>query len=210
MTGLETFIDSLKRGAREECFSAARSLGDSDASVTEKYETVFIPALQLIGSEWEANDSSTIDEHLASEIINDIVSYDAVNIQPVAALGKTVLIGCVPNEYHQLAAKMMANCLAERGWTIRFYGSSAPGADLLRCIGDLRPDLVLFSMKSVELLEGTITLLRELRERYPSVRIMLGGISGSDLRTVLLPYVDSFADGFQQAAAEAERITTGS
>jgi methanogenic corrinoid protein MtbC1 len=210
MTDLEQFIGCLKNGSREDCFTLARDMREGDASVTDKYERVLIPALHRIGSEWERNSSSTVDEHFASEIVNDIVAYDAVNIIPETRNGKTVLIGCVPGEFHELAAKMMANRLAESGWTVRYYGSSVPHHDLVARTAAMKPDLLLLSMRSLELLESTLALLRDLRDQCPSVRIMLGGAAGDDVRTVLQPHVDAFADDFAAAALEADRLTSPS
>ncbi len=206
---LSLFHDCLVAGDRRRCFALVQEWEQQQLPDDLLYSDIMIPALALIGSGWEANTQSIVTEHIATQIVKQILAYKAFQSSTKHKNGKTAMVGCVPNEHHDIASTMLANVLERDGWRVLNYGASIPRHDLVEGARKANPDLLCFTMKSIAGLEETEMLLQDVRKALPSTKIMLGGLTMPGLRAVLAPYVDMFADslldGIEQARRSVER-----
>jgi methanogenic corrinoid protein MtbC1 len=203
---LTVFIECLEQGDRRRCFNLVKEWEQQRLPNDLLYNDILIPALVHIGTAWEHNRQGIVEEHVATQIIKAIVASKATAVEPKRSLGKTALVGCVPDEQHELASMLMANSLEEDGWNVRHYGSSVPAQDLLSAAAQMKPDLVCLSMKSIGCLESTVQLLTELRKVTPASKIMLGGMHMPAVRAVLSEHADIIADTFLDGVREASRL----
>jgi len=202
----EALIELLMRGDRRECFALVTSWEATSLSEEELYDEILIPALVSIGNDWEANRQNVVNEHIATQIIKHILSYKAVTSTKRPSNGKSALLGCVPGEHHDVAALMLTNILERDGWSVRYFGASVPGKDLIAFALSMRPDLLGLTMKSFSCLQSTIELLDELKQSLPSTRIMMGGLNTKHLREVIATHVDFFTDSIREGVQQAREI----
>jgi len=203
---LAVFIEGLEQGDRRHCFNLVKEWEQQHLPNDLLYNDILIPALIHIGTSWEHNKQDIVEEHVATQIVKAIVSAKATTVEPKQSLGKTALVGCVPDEQHDLASMLMANSLEESGWKVLHYGSSVPAQDLLTAAKRVKPDLVCLTMKSLGCLESTVQLLTELRRVSPATTIMLGGMQMPAVRAVLSEHADIMADTFLDGVREANRL----
>lgn len=206
---LEAFLQCLRAGDRHRCFDLVRKWEEQNLSNEALYSDILIPALVRFGEDWERNEQGVVEEHIASQIVRHILAYKAVTLVPRHTRNRSAMVGCVPDEQHDLASLIMANVLEEDGWRVFHYGTSVPKYDLLQAVRRRQPDLLCLTMKSISALDGTLQLLSELRAEFPETNIMIGGGLTPHIRALLSPHVDVIADTFGEgvrAAAElAER-----
>ena len=143
---------------------------------------------------------------MATQIIKTVLAYKAATVEAREDLGKTALVGCVPDEHHDVASMVIANSLEEQGWRVLHYGSSVPVQDLISSAKRTRPDLVCLTMKSIGCLESTLDLLKGLREALPGTSIMLGGMHSPTVRAMLSEHADIIADTLSDGLRRAEEL----
>ena len=95
------------------------------------------------------------------------------------ANGKTVLIFCGDDEPEELGGQICADLFEAEGWKVRFAGGGVPNDEVLKMIGDERPNLlVMFATlaSNVPAVRKLIDYLREINS-CPDMQIMCcGGI----------------------------------
>ncbi len=87
-------------------------------------------------------------EHIASNTIGELLA----RLRPLAenagsgrAEKPSALCACLGEERHDLAVRMVAIVLAERGYAPRIAGGYVPAVDLARLVAQERPSLVALS-----------------------------------------------------------------
>lgn len=187
---LTILVDALLAGDRKECFRLVRSWQDEGLPEIDIYESVLLPALAMIGGRWERNEVTITTEHIATEIIRQIIGHFAASCCEPPRREGTVMIGCVPNEYHDLAGMIVTNMLEAEGWRVHFYGQSVPHGDVVGHVAQTQPGVAILIMKMLQHLDSTIRLARDIRRVSPSTRVLVGGVDSEQIRMVLLPHVD--------------------
>jgi methanogenic corrinoid protein MtbC1 len=118
---------------------------------------------------------SVATEHLATAITESLLNlvYPRLFSQP--RLGKTAVVTCTANEYHQLGGKMVADIFELNGWRGYFLGANTPPRDLLDLIRDKQPDAVALSLTVYFNLETLLQTAAAIRAEFPAVPILVGG-----------------------------------
>ena len=182
------FVESLLAGDRPRCFALVLEWEQDGMDDETLYCDILMPAMSQIGKEWEANSEGIVTEHVATQIVKQILAHRAFHTASSEADGRTAMVGCVPGEHHDIVSTMLANVLERDGWRVLNYGASVPIYDLVQSATAIKPDLLCFTMKSIASLVETETLFRELRSALPSAKFMLGGPAMPGVRAVLSPY----------------------
>lgn len=187
---LTALMTALLAGDRKECFRLVRTWQDEGHPDLDLYESVLLPALATIGGQWERNEITITTEHIATEIIRQIIGHMAASCCEPPRRHGTVMIGCVPNEYHDLAGMIVTNMLEAEGWRVHFYGQSVPHDDVVGHVAHTQPGVAILIMKMLQHLDSTIRLAHDIRRVSPSTRVLIGGVDNEQIRMVLLPHVD--------------------
>ena len=203
---LQHFVDALRAGDRRRCFALVQEWEQQGLPNDILAADILIPALIQFGDHWEKNEQGIVEEHVASQIVRQILAYKAVTMQPGPSNGKTAMVGCVPEEHHDLASLFLANALEEAGWKVIHYGSSVPVHDIVQAVGAYKPELMCLTMKSLGSLDATLSLLEQLHAAHAGVKVMIGGVSLPSVRAVLAPHVDVFADSLTHGVKAAEEL----
>ncbi len=192
-TELTRFIMHLKDGDRSRCTQMAHAWESQSISDQTLYNDLLLPALCAIGQQWASNEITITEEHAATEIIKQLIAWKSMKSIPTNSLG-TVIVGCVPDEHHSVAAMVLTNLLEKVGFRTYYYGESVPHDDMIEAIKKKTPDAVCLASRTVERLDNTIAILREIHRVSPASKIILGGIDSPHIRNILREYVDAFAD----------------
>jgi methanogenic corrinoid protein MtbC1 len=112
------------------------------ARVIDLQAEVIQAAQQEIGRLWQQNRVTVAQEHMASAISQLSLAALFERAAPARPLGKKLVLACVEGELHDLPARMAADVLELEGFDVRYLGADVPPSDLIKMIGDERPDLI--------------------------------------------------------------------
>jgi methylmalonyl-CoA mutase cobalamin-binding subunit len=100
-------------------------------------------------------------EHFASNVLRRQV-LRLLDRQP-PALGRPVLVGCGPDEQHELGALVLMVLLRARGHRVVYLGARVPGPAMERAAAALDPAGVVVSLTMPESLERALAWMGERR-----------------------------------------------
>lgn len=203
---LQLFLEGLRAGDRRRCFALAREWEQQGLPNAILADDILIPALVQFGNHWEKNERGVVEEHVATQIVRQILAYKAVTAEPESTNGRSAMVGCAPEEHHDLASLFLANALEEAGWKVVHYGAAAPVHDVVQAVDFYKPDLICLTMKSLGSIDSTLHLLEALRAAHPGVKIMVGGIALPSVRSLLAAQVDVFADSLAHGVKAAGEL----
>jgi len=175
----------LLAGSKADCYKIVDSLIKDSVEIHDLYVNLFQRSLYEIGSLWEHNKISVAVEHVATAITESMLGLVYPIIFGAEHVGRTAVISCLANEYHQLGGKMVADIFELNGWDGYFLGANAPLEQLLAAIDDKQPELVALSLSVCFNFDHLYRALEAVRARYPRLPIMVGGQAflwgGSDI-----------------------------
>lgn len=143
----ETFLQALLQGDHRTCSELGERLVDSINDLQEFYTKVVQPSMYIVGDMWEKGQISVSKEHLASALVNKVMASQYIRLMKDMELSKgKAVVSSVANEFHEIGAQMVANCLEGDGWDVDFLGSNVPEKDFLEHVFDVSPDIVALSV----------------------------------------------------------------
>jgi DNA-binding transcriptional MerR regulator/methylmalonyl-CoA mutase cobalamin-binding subunit len=105
---------------------------------------VFYPCLVEIGEAWYRGEIRIATEHFASAFIRGIL-MNLLQAFPIYSAAPTILIGCAPEEFHEIASLMLSVLLRREGYQVEYLGPDLPTEDLVLYAGDVSPDMIILS-----------------------------------------------------------------
>lgn len=154
------------------------------------FQEILAPSLELIGEAWYRGEIPIATEHMASGYIQGKLMNIMQNL-PVIKEGALILVGCGPEETHELAALMFAVLLRQEGYFVEYLGPDLPVEDLLDYSATVRPKMIVLAINQEDtayLIRGFAGSLSNLRgkpklayagryfDQNESARTELGGI----------------------------------
>lgn len=134
-------------------------------SVLDLHLRVIQQAQREIGRLWEQNTITVAQEHQATAVSQLALAHlyqQSIRHPPV---GKSVLIGCVEGELHDVGARICADVLDLHGFDVRFLGANVPTEGLISFVEHTRPHLVALSVTLPTHLPTARAALETLRGR---------------------------------------------
>ena len=117
-----------------------QSMFDLDTILFE----IFQPCLYQIGDAWNHGDIRIATEHFASSFIQGVL-MNLLQAFPMNTSAPTLLVGCAPEEFHEIAPLMLSVLLRREGYRVEFLGSDLPVDDLVLYAEDTAADMVILS-----------------------------------------------------------------
>lgn len=178
------YLELLLNGKKQVCLEIVNDLLEHDTDIKDLYIGLLQDALYKVGKLWEHNKISVAKEHLATSITEFILNTIYPKIFSSEHIGKKAIVACLPNEFHQIGAKMVADIFELNAWDGYFLGSNVPSSDLMKMVNDVKPDLVGISMSLYFNISELVRVLNELNNSFPYQKIIVGGqgfiIGGKD------------------------------
>lgn len=209
------YLEPLLAGDREACrklIDAALSGGlDAHCLLTK----LVWPIMEQLQSLYREDRISISSLNMATRLNRSLTDQLCARLERRDPNGKKVLIFCGNDEPEELGGQICADMFEAEGYNVRFAGGGVPEDEVLKLIGDLRPDLlVLFGTlpSGVPAVRKLIDYLREVNS-CPEMQVMCcGGIYkraeglaeeiGADL------YAPDAAEAVQVAGAHPRRKAT--
>ena len=125
------------------------------------------PTLVAVGQEWQDGEISVAVEHFASSFMR-VRLENLFHASPHNFDGPLVLVGCAPNELHELGAMFLSVFLRRSGYKVVYLGQNVPLDSLTGMISYLKPQAVCISATRAETADALYSLrvfLDKLQER---------------------------------------------
>jgi methanogenic corrinoid protein MtbC1 len=190
------YLDGLLTNNRALCRECFQQWLDSEPGLLSLYEDLVQRSLYDVGELWERNRISVATEHLATAISEGLLNLTYPRLFATPRTGKSAVITCAANEYHQIGGKMVADLFEFNGWHGYFLGANTPQPDVLAYIGEKRADVVALSVALASGLAEVINAATAIRAAFPAVPILVGGQAlrwGGRERVECLPRVRCLA-----------------
>jgi methanogenic corrinoid protein MtbC1 len=131
--------------------------------------------LERVGMAWAEGSIGIHHEHLATEVLEDLLRELRLEYQTQPGRG-CVLLCTLPGERHRLGLLMVALTYAAQGYRTELLGVDLPVASIAQAARTLKADRVAVSLSIQSSGETTRKLLVDLKERLPaSCRLLIGG-----------------------------------
>lgn len=112
------------------------------ANLIQLFEEGLIPILVEIGLRWEHGEISVATEHFASNFIQGKVQGIFRSL-PLHGSGPKIIIGCGPDELHEIGSLMFATLLRDAGYRVEYLGADIPLEDLVLYAGEENPRMLI-------------------------------------------------------------------
>src|SRR5256714_13380667 len=174
----QSYLQSLLIGDR----TAARKLIESATASTIAHDlltTLVWPTMELLQALYREDRITVSSLNLATRLNRAISDQLCAQLPRGTTNGKKVLIFCGNDEPEELGGQICSDLFEADGYTVRFAGGGVPEDEVLKLIGEIRPDLlVLFGTlpSGVPAVRKLIDYLRE-GNSCPEMQVMCcGGI----------------------------------
>jgi methanogenic corrinoid protein MtbC1 len=173
------FETALLVGDQREALAILNRRMDSGYSLVEVEQRVIQASLYQIGEKWQRGQVTVAQEHMATAIVQSVMTVGLLRSSPPAMIGKRVLLACVAGNYHAIGLRMVCDALQLAGWDVQFLGANVPTQALIRQVADWKPDLVALSASFAQQLRVVKEVIALLRERFGGARpaVIIGGLA---------------------------------
>jgi MerR family transcriptional regulator, light-induced transcriptional regulator len=164
------FIDTLRQDYLRALMGGSGRAADLvveaalDAAIAPQriYLEIFQPTAYEIGRLWQTNQVSVAQEHLATAIIERQMGELHPYFKGRPGPRRTIVLGCVPDEWHSIGARMVADFFEAEGWQVHYLGANVPVRDLVGLARESSADMVGLSAEMLFNLPRVGELVRAL------------------------------------------------
>lgn len=178
------FYNNLIEGNKNRCSEIVKDLLDEGVDLKEIYVELFQKALYRIGKLWDKNEITIPEEHMATQIIEALLSKFSPAVSADSNL--KVVVTCIDKEFHDIGAKMVANIFELNGWKTFYLGASVPLRELTKFINNSDPQIIALSWSLYLNLARFLEMIDTLTKLFPTKKIIVGGQALAENSTQLL------------------------
>jgi methanogenic corrinoid protein MtbC1 len=175
----QQYLEPLLTGDRDACrrvIDQALSNGIAEYDLLTK---LIWPTMELVQTLYREDRITQSTLNLATRLNRTLTDQLAAKLPRAASNGRKVMIFCGDAEPEELGGQLCADLFESNGWTVRFGGGGVPNDEVLKLIGDQRPDLLVMYgtlPSAVPAVRKLIDYLREVNS-CPEMQVMCcGGI----------------------------------
>jgi methanogenic corrinoid protein MtbC1 len=218
----QRYLKPLLEGDRVECRTVIEHAFFEGASAYELMTELLWPVMELVQTYYREDRITQSTLNLATRLNRSITDQVSAKLQRREGNGRKVLIFCGADEPEELGGQITSDLFEADGWEARFAGGGVPDDEVLKLIGDYRPNLlVMFGTlpSGVPAVRKLIDYLREVNS-CPDMQIMCcGGIYkraeglaeeiGADLYAADGAHAVQIANGNPTRKATVDQQTVG-
>lgn len=173
------FEAALLAGHQREALAVVNCCIDNGHSLVDVEMHVIQPALYRIGEKWQANQVTVAQEHMATAIVQSVMTVGLLRSPPPAMISKRVLLACVEGNNHAIGLRMVADAFQLGGWDVQYLGANVPTPALVAQAAEWKPDLVGLSVSFPQQLRVVRAIIAQLGERFGNARpaVIIGGLA---------------------------------
>ena len=187
-----------------QCLDAGRSLVEVELHVIE-------PALYDIGEKWQANQVTVAQEHMATAIVQSVMTVALLRSPPPSPIDTRVLLACVEGNNHMVGLRMVADAFQLSGWEVQYLGANVPTRALVQQVMEWKPDLVGLSVSFPQQLRVVKAVIAGLIEHLGHARpaVIVGGLAINRFNQLVDALGADASSADSQAAVDAARRIVG-
>jgi DNA-binding transcriptional MerR regulator len=134
---------------------------------------VVLPLADVVGDLWALRRLSVAAEHLASEVVVQLMKQE---LSTETGAGPLLLAACIQGEQHEWGLLVTLVRLQSQGWRVRYLGPNLPAKNVADAAWTLLPHTVALSGSDPANVIDRLPELRRLpRLLPPRTRVVLGG-----------------------------------
>jgi methanogenic corrinoid protein MtbC1 len=137
------YLEPLLAGDRAVCRQVIEEALASGVEVTALLTDLIWPAMERIQGLYREDRISQSSLNLATRLNRSVTDQLTAKLVRKAANGKSALVFCGDAEPEELGGQITADLFESDGWLVRFAGGGVPEDEVLKLIGELRPDLLI-------------------------------------------------------------------
>jgi DNA-binding transcriptional MerR regulator len=155
-------LRAFDEAAADQAFAAAEALLGVEAVAADLVPAAIAAASAPDAEQGPAGNGAPVEvEHFASNVLRRHVLRLLDGLPP--AIGRPVLVGCGPDEQHELGALLVTLLLRSRGHRVVYLGARVPGPAVERAAAALDPCGVVVSLTMPESLERAVAWAQDSR-----------------------------------------------
>lgn len=156
------------------------------------------PFLRAVGDSWHAGQLTVAQEHLATAVVQRVVSDNAPRLAGADG-SPAIVVGTLEGERHATGALMAAATAASDGWRVIYLGADLPSEQIVSAAMRTGARAVGISVVLPLKKSGAATALRALEMGLPSgTKLLVGGAGARGLKAMMaqtgVVFVDSMAE----------------
>ncbi len=173
------FQAALLAGRQREALDIMNRCLESGRSFVDFEMHVIQPAMYRIGELWQTNQVSVAQEHMATAIVQSVMTVGLLHLPPPPLKETRVLLACVEWNHHAVGLRMVADAFLLSGWDVQFLGPNVPPASLIGQVAEWKPHLVGLSIAFAHQMPVVKTVISGLQKRFGDARpaVMIGGLA---------------------------------
>jgi len=175
----QQYLEPLLVGNRNACRQLIDAALTKGIPAYDLLTKLVWPTMELIQTLFREDRISLATLNLATRLNRTLTDQLAANLPRAAANGRKVTIFCGNDEPEELGGQLCADLFEASGWDVKFVGGGVPNDEILKMVGDQRPDvLIMYGTQptAVPAVRKLIDYLREVNS-CPEMQIMCcGGI----------------------------------
>lgn len=176
---INPYIDVLTSGDRTGAKRCIEASLNSGFSAYQLLTELVWPAMEAIQERYKSDSLTLTQLNLGTRLNRFVADLLGSRLDAVEATGKKVLVFCGNAEPEELGGQITADLFEAAGYEVRFGGGGVPDDEVLKLIGEYRPDLLVMFATLPSGVPGVRKLIDYLREvnSNPSMQILCcGGI----------------------------------
>jgi methanogenic corrinoid protein MtbC1/DNA-binding CsgD family transcriptional regulator len=153
----QQLFDIVATGSQSVVASFIRAEFGTGRTPGELITDVLAPVQREIGDHWHHNLWTVADEHVATALVEQVVTALASSAPdpPSSGRGRLAVV-CAEREWHTLPARMAAELWRWDGWDVTFLGGSVPPEQVGRWLASARPDVLAISCSVSTAIPGVL------------------------------------------------------
>jgi methanogenic corrinoid protein MtbC1 len=175
----EAYVTPLLAGERDICRKFIDAALERGTSAADLLSGLIWPVMEHIQMLYREDHISVSALNMATRLNRSIADQICAKLSRKPANERKVLIFCGDDEPEELGGQICSDLFESEGYTVRFAGGGVPEDEVLKLVGEFRPDLlVMFGTlpSGVPAVRKLIDYLREVNS-CPEMQVMCcGGI----------------------------------
>ena len=174
-------LDDVRRSLLERLLAGEWEKAETDLGraflehgVEEVCLEVVQPLLVRLGEMWRGGEIGVAHEHWVSEALKSALTRLLAEEKKAEPKDIRAIVGCAPEELHEIGALMCALFLTRRGLDVLYLGQAVPLEDLRGFVGEFGAEAVFLSASEGTRAKQILAALPEF-EAASDVRVFVGG-----------------------------------
>ncbi|MDO4546202.1 MAG: cobalamin-dependent protein [Bacillota bacterium] len=143
--------------------------------IPEIYVSVVQEALHRVGDMWLHDEISVAKELCCTSASQMAEAQFYAKIFATRRRNRTVIVACAGKEYHEMGARTVSDVLSYGGYTCIYLGAAVSNEYILQAMDSYKPHLVCLSATMPQTLVDCQTIIPEIKNNDPKVKIAVGG-----------------------------------